>query len=47
VLIVDAIEQIIRALVMVGLLIAVVLVMAALFMIVFNLATGIDDQIQE
>lgn len=43
----DAIEQIVRALVMVGLLLVVVMVMAALFMIVFNLATGIDDQIQE
>jgi hypothetical protein len=43
----DAVEQIIRAVLMVGALIVVVLLLAALFMIVFNLATGIDDQIQE
>lgn len=43
----DAIEQIVRAVLMVGALVVVVLLLAALFMIVFNLATGIDDQIQE
>ncbi len=43
----DTIEQIVRAVLMVGALVVVMLLLAALFMIVFNLATGIDDQIQE
>lgn len=43
----DAIEQIVRAVLTVGILIVVVLALAALFMIVFNIATGIDDHIQE
>jgi hypothetical protein len=44
---VDAIEQIVRAVLTVGVLIVVILLLAALFMIVFNIATGIDEKIQE
>lgn len=43
----DAIEQVVRAVLTVGVLIVVILLLAALFMIVFNIATGIDDNIQE
>lgn len=43
----DVIEQIVRAILTVGVLVAVILVLAGLFMIVFNIATGIDDKIHE
>lgn len=43
----DTVEQIIRALLMVVSLGAVLGLMAFALMVVFKIATGIDDQIQE
>jgi cell division protein FtsX len=42
----DIIESIVRAGLMVGFLVLVILAVAALFMIVFGIATGIDEKIQ-
>jgi hypothetical protein len=42
----DVIESIIRAGLMIGFLILVILAIAALFMVVFGIATGIDEKIQ-
>jgi cell division protein FtsX len=42
----DVIESIIRAVLMVGFLVLVLLAIAALFMVVFGIATGIDEKIQ-
>jgi hypothetical protein len=44
---VDTVEQIIRAGLTVLALILIIGLIAALFMIMFSVATGIDDQIQE
>jgi hypothetical protein len=44
---VDGVEQIIRAGLTVVALILIIGLVAALFMIMFSVATGIDDQIQE
>jgi flagellar biosynthesis protein FliQ len=44
---VDVVEQIIRAGLTVVALILIIGLVAALFMIMFSVATGIDDQIQE
>ena len=44
---VDVVEQIIRAGLTVVALILIIGLIAALFMIMFSVATGIDDQIQE
>jgi flagellar biosynthesis protein FliQ len=44
---VDTVEQIIRAGLTVVALILIIGLIAALFMIMFSVATGIDDQIQE
>ena len=43
----DTVEQIIRAGLTVLALILIIGLIAALFMIMFSVATGIDDQIQE
>jgi competence protein ComGC len=43
----DVVEQIIRGGLTLVALVVVLLLIAALFMIVFKIATGIDDQIQE
>jgi flagellar biosynthesis protein FliQ len=43
----DVIEEIIRSALMLVGLVVVLLLIAALFMIIFKIATGIDDQIQE
>ncbi|MFL5760820.1 MAG: hypothetical protein ACJ789_13930 [Thermomicrobiales bacterium] len=42
----DVIVTIIRAGLMIGFLILVVIAIAALFMVVFGIATGIDENIQ-
>jgi hypothetical protein len=42
----DVIELIIRAALMIGFLILVIIAIAALFMVVFGIATGIDEKIQ-
>ncbi len=42
----DVVESIIRAGLMIGFLILVILAIAALFMVVFGIATGIDEKIQ-
>jgi hypothetical protein len=42
----DVIESIIRAALMIGFLILVIIAIAALFMVVFGIATGIDEKIQ-
>jgi hypothetical protein len=42
----DVIEGIIRAVLMIAFLIIVVGAVAALFMIVFGIGTGIDDRLQ-
>ena len=44
---VDVVEQIIRAGLTVVALILIIALIAALFMIMFSVATGIDDQIQD
>jgi flagellar biosynthesis protein FliQ len=44
---VDVVEQIVRAGLTIGALILIIGLVAALFMIMFSVATGIDDQIQE
>jgi hypothetical protein len=44
---VDVVEQIIRAGLTVVALIIIIGLVAALFMIMFSVATGLDDQIQE
>ena len=43
----DVVEQIVRAGLTIGALILIIGLVAALFMIMFSVATGIDDQIQE
>jgi hypothetical protein len=42
----DVIESIVRAGLLIGFLILVILAVAALFMVVFGIATGIDEKIQ-
>ena len=43
----DVVEQIVRAGLTIGALILIIGLVAALFMIMFSVATEIDDQIQE
>jgi hypothetical protein len=42
----DIIESIVRAGLLIGFLVLVILAVAALFMVVFGIATGIDEKIQ-
>jgi hypothetical protein len=42
----DVIESIVRAGLMIVFLVVVIMAVAALFMIVFGIATGIDDKLQ-
>ncbi|MGH2561821.1 MAG: hypothetical protein ACRDJH_22385 [Thermomicrobiales bacterium] len=42
----DLLESIVRAALMVVFLVGVIMAVAALFMIVFGIATGIDDKLQ-
>jgi len=42
----DIIESLVRAGLLIGFLVLVILAVAALFMVVFGIATGIDERIQ-
>jgi hypothetical protein len=42
----DVIESLVRAGLLIGFLIIVIIAVAALFMVVFGIATGIDEKIQ-
>jgi hypothetical protein len=42
----DFIESLVRAGLLLGFLVLVILAVAALFMVVFGIATGIDEKIQ-
>jgi hypothetical protein len=42
----DVIESLVRAGLLIGFLILVIVAVAALFMVVFGIATGIDEKIQ-
>jgi hypothetical protein len=42
----DIIESLVRAGLLLGFLVLVILAVAALFMVVFGIATGIDEKIQ-
>jgi hypothetical protein len=42
----DTIESLVRAGLLIGFLVLVILAAAALFMVVFGIATGIDEKIQ-
>jgi hypothetical protein len=42
----DFIESLVRAGLLIGFLVLVIIAVAALFMVVFGIATGIDEKIQ-
>jgi hypothetical protein len=45
-IVMDFIESLVRAGLLLGFLVLVILAVAALFMVVFGIATGIDEKIQ-
>ncbi len=43
----DVVVEVLRAALMMGFIVAIILALAGLFMVVFGIATGIDRKIQE
>ncbi len=43
----DVVMEVLRAALMMGFIVAIILALAGLFMVVFGIATGIDRKIQE
>lgn len=43
----DVIIELLRAALMIGFIVAVIVALAGLFMVIFGIATGIDRRIQE
>ncbi len=43
----DVVVEVLRAALMMGFIVAIILALAGLFMVVFGIATGIDRRIQE
>jgi hypothetical protein len=43
----DVVVEVLRAALMLGFIVAIIIALAGLFMVVFGIATGIDRKIQE